>query len=414
MGNRFVLCLGIIISFSFNLSHADANLNAILDLQKTIIHNEAKNLSISENIKQDFSLINALNKQIKEIHQAIDKTDQQIALNNRGIKEFPELTSSYEPKIELLKTAKHQLFGQKKGLESEINTLNQKISLSKLESKEQKIILENNQLKLNKLKFDYLNQQAENTIKNAAQTKEVIESQITTCSFLEIYGQYEGDRQACLSRAIELAKKNAAEKHAPTTIISDIKSHNFQITSESSSQFYAVNITISEEFKNETWVKMEPEAERFTAQFKAKLKITPVFTEKARQQLINSYQITLNQGLAHVSAQEKLNTIHEVQKRLYHEEKTKLKKSNAELNFIELRKEIALLERAKNKQDIDSIKHTLNAQQKKTPLSKEQKKFIEAEVERRLRIEKTALTEEINHIESKIEHKSQTSASNQL
>jgi len=414
MGNRFFLCMGVILTFCFSSSHANSDLDGIINLQKTIIHNEAKRLSLNESIKQDLSLVVALDNQIKVINQTIDKTDKQISLNKRGIKEFPELTSSYKPKIELLKTAKHQLSEQKKGLESEINTLKHKISLSKLESKEQNIILENNQLKLNKLKFDYLNQQAENTIKNAAQTKEVIEAQITTCSFLEIYGRYEGDRQACLSRAIELAKKNAAEKHAPTTIISDIKSHNFQITSESSSQFYAVNVTISEEFKNETWVKMEPEAERFTAQFKAKLKITPVFTEKAHQQLINNYQTKLNHHLARAGAQEKLNTIHEVQKRLYDEEKAKLKKSNAELNFIELRKEIALLERAKNKKDMDDIRHMLNMQQKKMALSDEQQKIIEAEVKRRLRIEKAALTEEINLIKHVSDHKSQSSAANQL
>jgi len=311
---------------------------------------------------------------------------------------------NFQPKISALITSKAKLLGQRKKYSQSIKALQDEISDLSIEAEEHQIDAAKQSRRLKKLKQSYLDKQVSQTINKAEKGQLVIETQQLTCSFSDIFGKHKGDKSVCTRLAVEQAKRSAAEKYSPTNITSEIESRNFEITSESSSQYYAVDVAIVKEFKNDTWLKMEPDAERYRAQFKGQIRITPAFTKKTRQKLMERFAIQLAGEVGQVAAMEKRKTIAAASKRIEREEEAKVQESSANAEFEALRREIELLKKANSARQVEQQQQASAKAERKRDMDRQSEEArVQAEVQRRIQAEKRLLEQQAREIEEEEE-----------
>ena len=392
------LLSGLIISL-FAMPVSAVTLDDVLSTRKSIVQYEYKKEEAEASREQNLSRIQTLKEKISEVDVELEKVKTAIAKNEKGMSDFPEFAANFQPKIAALIQTKAKLLGQKKEYQRSISDLTDENSSLASEVDSYGIKAANSDKKLKKLKQSYLEGQVADKISEAEEGILVTETQQTTCSFVEIFGKHKGDKQVCMKRAIEQAKRQAAEKYAPTTITSEIESRDFQITSESSQQYYSVDVSIEKEFKNDSWVKMEADAERFRAQFKAKIRVTPAFTKKTRQMLMERFAVKLSGEVARVASVEKRNTIKAAQQRIEEEERAKASDRHAAMELELLRREIEALKKAQSAQQIEQQKQNqaLAKQAEEAKRTAEEAR-IRAEVQRRVKYEEqkvNAAAEEI-------------------
>lgn len=386
------------------LTQASVQIDDVFDARRAMIQHEAKQEAALSTIKQNNIRISGLENKIIDIDKSLSEVTGDISKNERGMADFPELAKNFQPKIAALTETKAKLLEQKRQHQSTIKKLQNENEDLSIKADEHKLETAKNERNLKNLKQSYLDKQVSAAIEQAEVGQNVIETQVTTCNFMEIYGQHKGDKQVCMQKAIEQAKRSAAEKYSPTTIISEINSKNFQITSETSSQYYAVDISIKKEFKDESWVKMEPDAERFRAQFKAQFHITPAFTKKMRQKLIEGYAVRLSSEIGQVAATEKRKTINEARKRIQREEEVKLQELAAAAEFDALRREIELLKKANSARQIEEQQIQSAKAERQRELDRQSEEArIKAEVQRRIALEKQVLDKQAKAIEKEEE-----------
>jgi len=385
-------------------SHAAITLDAVLDTRRSIVQSESQSENALATVKQNEARIASFEAKISEINGSLEDVKRDIAKNEKGMSDFPEMAASFRPKITALIDSKAKLLAQRKEHEKNIDRLKDENHDLRSSAAEHKIDADKQSRQLAKLKQSYLDKRVSDTVKAAEQGQTVLETQVATCSFLEIYGQHKGNRQVCLNRAIEQAKRTAAEKYAPTNITSEINSKNFEITSETSSQYYAVDVNVAKEFKSDTWVKMEPESERFKAQFKGQILITPAFTKKTRQKLMERYAVELSAEIGQVAAMEKRKTIEAAKRRIEKEAAAKLQEQRASEEYEALRREIELLKKANSARQIQEQQQAAAKAEKQRELDRQSEESrIQAEVARRLAAEKKTIEKEAQRIEKEEE-----------
>lgn len=388
----------IVTAMSFSSSTLAVSLDDVLDSRRSIVNFQAKQESADATVAQNEARIGNLQDKIGEINAELKNVKAQITKNERGMSEFPEFAANFQPKITALTSSKAKLFTQKNEYQNNISDLKDENSNLKEDSEGFAIRANKESSSLKRLKQSYLDKQVSNELDQAEKGMLVTETQEVSCSFDEIYGKHKGNKQVCLSRAIEQAKSAAAEKYAPTTITSEIESRDFQITSETSNQYYSVDVSIKKEIDSS--VKMDAEAERFRAKFKGKILVKPAFTKKTRQKLMERFAVKLGGEVGKVAAVEKRKTIREAQARIEHEERAKAqdRKASSELDF--LRQEIEALKKAQSAQQIEQQQRAQSlAQQEKNSRRTSEEARIQQEIERRLRNEKKRLNKQAEKIE---------------
>lgn len=377
-------------------------LDDVLDSRRAIVQYQAKQESSEASIEQNEARIENLQQKIDEINTELEGVKVQITKNERGMSEFPEFAANFQPKITALTSTKAKLLVQRSEHLKSISELRDENSNLKEDSEGFTIRSKKETSSLKRLKQSYLDRQVSDELDQAEEGVLVTEAQKVSCSFDEIYGKHQGNKQVCLNKAIDQAKSAAAEKYAPTTITSEIESRDFQITSETSSQYYSVDVSIKKEL--ESSVKMEAKAERFVAKFKAKILVKPAFTKKTRQKLMERFAVKLGGEVGKVAAIEKRKTIREAQTRIENEERAKAqdRKASSELDF--LRQEIEALKKAQSAQQIQQQQRAQSlAQQETDSKSKSEEARIQQEIERRLRSEKKKLNKQAEEIEEEEE-----------
>jgi len=390
------------VSLGLSTPAMAVTLDDVLDSRRSIVQYQAKQESADASVAQNEARIGNLQKKIIEINAELSDVKTQISKNERGMSEFPEFAANFQPKITALTATKAKLLTQKNEYKNSISDLKDGNSNLKEDSESFAIRAKKESSSLKRLKQSYLDKQVSNELDQAEKGMLVTETQEVSCSFDEIYGKHKGNKQVCLSRAIEQAKSAAAEKYAPTTITSEIESRNFQITSETSSQYYSVDVSIKKELDSS--VKMDAQAERFRAKFKGKILVKPAFTKKTRQKLMERFAVKLGGEVGKVAAVEKRKTIREAQTRIEHEERAKAqdRRSSNELDF--LRQEIEALKKAQSAQQIEQQQRAQSlAQQEKSSKRKAEEARIQQEIERRLRQEKKRLNKQAEEIEEEEE-----------
>lgn len=395
---------GLLIATAMSFSSAvwSVSLNDVLDSRRAIVQYQAKQESADASVAQNAARIENLEQKINEINAELDDVKSQITKNERGMSEFPEFASNFHPKITALIKTKAKLLAQKNDHQENISALRDKNHNLKEDSEGFIIRAKKESSSLKRLKQSYLDDQVSTELDKAETGVLVTEGQEVNCSFDEIYGKHQGNKQVCLNRAIDQAKSAAAEKYAPTTITSEIESRDFQITSETSSEYYSVDVTIKKEL--ESSVKMDAKAERFVAKFKAKILVKPAFTQKTRQKLMERFAIKLGGEIGKVAAVEKRKTIRESEARIEQEERAKAqdRRSSNELDF--LRQEIEALKKAQSAQQIQQQQQRQSlAQQANESKSRAEEARIQQEIERRLRNEATRLNKQAEKIEEEEE-----------
>jgi len=306
----------------------------------------------------------------------------------------------FQPKISALIGSKAKLLGQRRKYSNNINALQDENNDLLTSAEEHRIDSAKQGRYLQKLKQSYLDKQVSDTIKNAEKGKLVTETQQVTCSFADVFGKHKGDKSVCSRLAVEQAKRSAAEKYSPTNITSEIESRNFEITSESSSQYYSVDVSIEKEIKNETWLKMEAEAERYRAQFTGQIRITPAFTKKTRQKLMERFAVQLGGEIGQVAASEKRKTISTARVRIEREEEAKVEEQSANAEFDALRREIELLKQANDARQIEQQQQaSVKAERKRDMNRQAEEARAKAEVQRRIQAEERLLERQAKEIE---------------
>jgi len=387
-----------------SLSHAAVSLDDVLDSRRSIVQHDAKQESARASMAQNQARISGLKDKISEVDLSLADVKKDIARNEKGMSDFPEMAFNFQPKISALITSKAKLLGQRKKYSQSIKALQDEISDLSIEAEEHQIDAAKQSRRLKKLKQSYLDKQVSQTINKAEKGQLVIETQQLTCSFSDIFGKHKGDKSVCTRLAVEQAKRSAAEKYSPTNITSEIESRNFEITSESSSQYYAVDVAIVKEFKNDTWLKMEPDAERYRAQFKGQIRITPAFTKKTRQKLMERFAIQLAGEVGQVAAMEKRKTIAAASKRIEREEEAKVQESSANAEFEALRREIELLKKANSARQVEQQQQASAKAERKRDMDRQSEEArVQAEVQRRIQAEKRLLEQQAREIEEEEE-----------
>ncbi len=385
-------------------SYASVSLDDVLDSRRAIVQHDAKQESANASMAQNKARITGLKEKITEVDQSLAGVKKDISRNEKGMSDFPELAANFQPKISALITSKAKLLSQRKKYSRSINALQDANSDFSIEAEEHKIDSAKQSRRLKKLKQSYLDKQVSQSINQAEKGQTVIETQQVTCSFADIFGKHKSDKSVCSRLAVEQAKRSAAEKYSPTNITSEIESRNFEITSESSSQYYAVDVTIVKEFKDDTWLKMEPDAERFRAQFKGQIRITPAFTKKTRQKLMERFAVQLSGEVGQVAAMEKRKTISSARKRIEREEEAKVEESSANADFEALRREIELLKKANSARQVEQQQQaSVKAEHKRDMNRQAEEARIKAEVQRRVQAEKRVLEQQAQEIEEEEE-----------
>ncbi len=385
-------------------SYASVSLDDVLDSRRAIVQHDAKQESANASMAQNKARITGLKEKITEVDQSLAGVKKDISRNEKGMSDFPELAANFQPKISALITSKAKLLSQRKKYSRSINALQDANSDFSIEAEEHKIDSAKQSRRLKKLKQSYLDKQVSQSINQAEKGQTVIETQQVTCSFADIFGKHKGDKSVCSRLAVEQAKRSAAEKYSPTNITSEIESRNFEITSESSSQYYAVDVTIVKEFKDDTWLKMEPNAERFRAQFKGQIRITPAFTKKTRQKLMERFAVQLSGEVGQVAAMEKRKTISSARKRIEREEEAKVEESSSNADFEALRREIELLKKANSARQVEQQQQaSVKAERKRDMNRQAEEARIKAEVQRRVQAEKRVLEQQAQEIEEEEE-----------
>jgi len=375
------------------------NLEDVLDARRAIVQHDSKSESANTVIKQNNARIEGLKDKIREVDDSLTDVKKDISKNEKGMSEFPEFASNFQPKIAALIKTKAKLIAQRKNYNKDINKFEDENSDLEIEAEENNIDSSKQSRRLKKLKQSYLDKQVSEAIEKAESGQAVIETQQLTCSFLDIYGKHKGDRQVCLTRAIEQAKRSAAEKYSPTSITSEIETRNFEITSESSSQYYAVDVRIKKEFKDDSWIKMEADAERFRAQFKGQIKISPTFTKKMRQKLMERYAVKLSGEVGQVAATEKRKTIVAAKKRIEREERERIQAQHSDEALLALKREIELLKEANSARQIEQQQAAAALSAQQASLNKQSEEArIQAEVARRIQAETKILEKQATKI----------------
>ncbi len=389
----FVVTLG-------NPAYAAVNLVDVLDSRRAIVQHDAKEESARATIDQNNARIAGFKDKISEVDQSLEGVKQDIAKNENGMSQFPEMAEIFQPKISALIGSKAKLLGQRRKYSNNINALQDENNDLLTTAEEHRIDAAKQGRQLQKLKQSYLDTQVSDAIKNAEKGKLVTETQQVTCTFSDIFGKYKGDKSICSRLAVEQAKRSAAEKYSPTNITSEIESRNFEITSESSSQYYSVDVSIEKEFKDDTWLKMEAEAERYRAQFKGKIRITPAFTKKTRQKLMERFAVQLGGEIGQVAASEKRKTISTARVRIEREEEAKVEEQNANAEFDALRREIELLKQANDARQIEQQQQaSVKAERKRDMNRQAEEARAKAEVQRRIQAEERLLERQAREIE---------------
>lgn len=384
-----------------SLSHAAVSLDDVLNSQRSIVQHDAKQESAHVSMAQNRVRISGLQDKISGVYLSLSDIKKDITRNEKGMSDFPEMVSHFQPKISALITSKAKLLGQRKEYLQSIKTLQDEINDLSIEADERQIESAKQSRRLKKLKQSYLDRQVSQTINKAEKGQLVIETQQLTCSFSDIFGKHEGDKSVCTRLAVEQAKRSAAEKYSPTNITSELKSHNFEITSESSSQYYAVDVAIVKEFKGESWLKMEPEAERYRAQFKGEIRITPAFTNKTRQKLMERFAVQLAGEVGQVAANEKSKSI-AASKRIERKEEAKADESSANAGFEALRRETELLKKANDAHQIEQQQQaSVRAEQKHDIDRQALEARAKAEMQRRIQAEVRLLEKQAKNTEEK-------------
>ncbi len=293
-------------------SYASVALGDLLDARRSIVQLNANEENTRRVIDKNTSSIENLNKKIAKINIEEQLTESNIRKNQDGMDEFPEQIDRFQDTIRKLSTQRVGLIKQRKKHLSNISELQDKnIDLSII-GRKYKIDAASESSNLENLKRSYLDKQVSDVINKAQEGRVVTETQQMTCPFSQVYGkevgEFKGDKSECLRLAVEKAKRSAADKYSPTNITSEIESRNFEITAESSSQYYSVDIEMIKEFKSESWNKTNYEADRVEAQFKGKFRITPTFTNKTRLKLKERFTVKLNGQLSQVTAMDVPNT----------------------------------------------------------------------------------------------------------
>lgn len=374
-------------------------LEDVLDARRAIVQHESKSESAIAVVKQNNVRIEGLKDKISEVDESLSDVKKDIAKNEKGMSEFPEFASNFQPKIAALIKTKAKLITQRKNYNKGINKFEDEISDLEIQAEENNIDANKQSRRLKKLKQSYLDKQVSEAIEKAESGQAVIETQQLTCSFLDIYGKHNGDRQVCLTRAIEQAKRSAADKYSPTSITSEIETRNFEITSESSSQYYAVDVRIKKEFKDDSWIKMEADAERFRAQFKGQIKISPTFTKKMRQKLMERYAVKLSGEIGQVAATEKRKTIVAAKKRIEREERERIQSQHSDDALLALKREIELLKQANSARQIEQQQQAAALAARQVDLNKQSEEArIQAEVARRIQAETKILDKQATKI----------------
>jgi hypothetical protein len=394
--------ISLIAVLGFSHSVLAVTLDDVLDSRRSIVQYQAKQESSDASIAQNEARIENLQQKINEINTELKDVKAQITKNERGMSEFPEFAANFQPKITALTSTKAKLLVQKNEHQDSISDLKDENNNLREDSESFSIRANKEESALKRLKQSYLDKQVSNELDKAEEGILVIESQEVSCSFDEIYGKHKGNKQVCLNRAIEQAKSAAAEKYAPTTITSEIESRDFQITSETSSQYYSVDVSIKKEL--ESSIKMDAPAERFRAKFKAKILVKPAFTKKTRQKLMERFAVKLGGEVGKVAAVEKRKTIREAQARIEQEERAKAQDRKASSELDLLRQEIEALKKAQSAQQIRQQQQAQTlAKQEKESKRKAEEARIQQEIERRLRSEKKRLNKQAEEIEEEEE-----------
>lgn len=397
----YIGILTIIVGVSITApSFAVVGLEDVLEARRAIVQHDSKSDAALATSKQNSVRITSFQGKIKEIEKSLTGVKRDINKNEEGMSNFPEMVTVFQPKITALITSKAKLLSQRKQHLNSINLLKDEINDLETTAEEHKIDSNKQSRRLKKLKQSYLDTQVSNAIKKAEVGKLVIETLQVTCSFKDIFGKHDGDKSVCSRRAVEKAKLAAAEKYSPTNITSEIESRNFEITSESSSQYYSVDVSIEREFKNDTWLRMEAASERYRAQFKGEIRITPAFTKKTRQKLMERFAVQLSGEVGQVAAMEKRRTITAARERIEREEEAKIQERKATLDFEALRREIEALKNANNARQIEAQQQASAKSERSRALDRQAEEArIKAEVQRRLKAEKKQLDQEANQIE---------------
>jgi len=389
----FVVTLG-------NPAYAAVNLVDVLDSRRAIVQHDAKEESARATIDQNNARIAGFKDKISEVDQSLEGVKQDIAKNENGMSQFPEMAEIFQPKISALIGSKAKLLGQRRKYSNNINALQDENNDLLTSAEEHRIDSAKQGRYLQKLKQSYLDKQVSDTIKNAEKGKLVTETQQVTCSFADVFGKHKGDKSVCSRLAVEQAKRSAAEKYSPTNITSEIESRNFEITSESSSQYYSVDVSIEKEIKNETWLKMEAEAERYRAQFTGQIRITPAFTKKTRQKLMERFAVQLGGEIGQVAASERRKTISTARVRIEREEEAKVEEQSANAEFDALRREIELLKQANDARQIEQQQQaSVKAERKRDMNRQAEEARAKAEVQRRIQAEERLLERQAKEIE---------------
>lgn len=391
-----------VLVLSISNSALAVTLDDVLESRRAIVQYQAKQESADATVAQNEARIENLLNKINEIDAELDDVKGQISKNEKGMSEFPEFAANFQPKITALISTKAKLLVQKNDHQESISDLKDGNNNLKEDSEGFSIRAKKESSSLKRLKQSYLDRQVSGELDKAEEGMLVTESQEVSCSFDDIYGKHQGNKQICLNRAIEQAKSAAAEKYAPTTITSEIESRDFQITSETSSQYYSVDVSIKKELLSS--IKMDAPSERFLAKFKGKILVKPAFTKKARQKLMERFAVKLGGEVGKVAAVEKRKTIREAQTRIEQEERAKAqdRKASTELDF--LRQEIEALKKAQSAQQIRQQQQaqTLEKQEEISRKRAEEAR-IQQEIDRRLRNEKKRLNVQAEKIEEEEE-----------
>lgn len=388
-----------ILSIVTMQAQAAVNLDTVLDARRAIVQHDSKSEAATASIEQNKARISGFEDKIIAIDISLDRIKKDIGKNEQGMSDFPEMASVFQPKISALITTKAKLLGQRKIHTQTIKQLNNENNDLATEAETHKIDSAKQSRRLQKLKQSYLDKQVSDTVKQAEQGQIVIETQQVTCSFSDVFGKYKGDKSACSRLVVEQAKRSAAEKYSPTNITSEIESRDFEITSESSSQYYSVDVSIQKEFKDDTWLKMEPESERYRAQFKGKIKITPAFTKKTRQKLMERFAVQLSGEIGQVAAMEKRKTIAGAQDRIEREEEAKIQERKASQEYEALRREIEALKNANSARQVEQQQQASAKAEHQRDLDRQAEEArVKAEVQRRLQAERRQLEKEAQAI----------------
>ncbi len=249
-------------------SYASVHLDDLLNARRSIVQLNAKEENTRRTIDKNKSIIENLNKKIAKIDIDVKKAELKIRNNEEGRAKYLDQIEGFQIAIEKSYTQKKKLIHQRKKYINNISTLQDENNDLSIIGKKYKIDSASKSRRFENLKRSYLR----------------------------------GDKSVCLRLAVEKAKRSAADKYAPTNITSEIESRNFEITAESSSQYYSVDIRIIKEFKSESWYKTNNDAERVEAQFKGTIRITPAFTNKTRLKLKDRFTVKLNGQLGQVTA----------------------------------------------------------------------------------------------------------------